>query len=89
MNLLVWNTLFGDVVRHLLDGNLVSMCRPERALVRVKLLLHSFSKGLLENRSKWAFRKHLRTLRGHTLSMSVLAPKISNLAASDPDAKQD
>ena len=63
MNLLVWNTLFGDVIQYLVDRNLVTLTKMERFLIRSKLLLRPLSKRFLENRASQAFRKHLQSLR--------------------------
>lgn len=63
MNLLVWNALFGEVITHLLDRNLVSVPAPQRVLIRGKLLLRSLCKRFLENQAARAFKRHLLALR--------------------------
>ncbi len=63
MNLIVWNTLFGDVIQYLVDRNLVTLTKMERFLIRSKLLLHPLSKRFLDNRAGQAFRKHLQSIR--------------------------
>jgi predicted GNAT family N-acyltransferase len=63
MNLLLWNSLFGDLVRHLLDRKLIQVAGPVGLLIRAKLMLGPISKRLLENRAARAFRRHLEYLR--------------------------
>jgi predicted GNAT family N-acyltransferase len=63
ISLLLWNSLFGDLVRHLLDRKLIRIARPYAFLIRAKLLFAPLSKRLLENRSARAFRRHLEFLR--------------------------
>jgi hypothetical protein len=63
MNLLLWNSLFGDLVRHLLDRKLIKVAGPFELLIRAKLLLGPLSKRFLENRAARAFRRHLEYLR--------------------------
>jgi hypothetical protein len=68
MNVLVWNTLFGDLIEHLLETGLVRVSPPVRALIRLKLLLRPLSKRLVEGKADNAFRKHLQSLRRTPLS---------------------
>jgi predicted GNAT family N-acyltransferase len=63
MNLLVWNTLFGDVIQYLLNRNLVDVTGPERVLIRTQLLFRPLSRCFLDNRANQAFRRHLQALR--------------------------
>jgi predicted GNAT family N-acyltransferase len=66
MNLLVWNTLFGDVIQYLLNRNLVDVTGPERALIRTQLLFRPLSRRFFENRANQAFRRHLQAIRQTT-----------------------
>ena len=63
MNLLVWSTLFGDVIQYLVDRDMVTLSNLDRLFIRAKLLLRPFSSRFLENRAGLAFRRHLETLR--------------------------
>jgi hypothetical protein len=63
MNLLVWNSLFGDMINHLLGSGLIRVSRLERILIRAKSFFAPLSKRLLENRSAQGFRRHLEVLR--------------------------
>ncbi len=63
MNLLVWNTLFGDVIEYLLNRNLVTVTGTERLLIRTKLLFRPLLKRFLATRANQAFRLHLQALR--------------------------
>jgi hypothetical protein len=63
MNMLLWNSLFGDLIRHLLDQKLIKVTGPETLLIRAKLMLAPLSKRLLDYRAVNAFRRHLEYLR--------------------------
>jgi predicted GNAT family N-acyltransferase len=63
MNIFVWNSVFGDLVRYLMDQRLLPLPFWERAIIRAKLLLQPVSKRLLAKASERAFRRHLDTLR--------------------------
>ena len=63
MNLLVWSTLFGDVIQYLVDRDMVTLSKLDRLFIRAKLLLLPLSRRFLENRAGQAFRRHLETLR--------------------------
>ncbi|MEO7423710.1 MAG: GNAT family N-acyltransferase [Fibrobacteria bacterium] len=63
MNLLVWNALFGDLVRHLVNRKLINVPSQANAIIRMKLQLHAFSKWILERKAGGAFRKHLEIMR--------------------------
>ncbi|MBW8888512.1 MAG: GNAT family N-acetyltransferase [Fibrobacteres bacterium] len=62
MNLFLWNFLFGDLVRHLLDGKILKIPGPVSFLIRAKLLFGPLSKRILEKRAAKAFRRHLQVL---------------------------
>ena len=66
MNLFVWNTLFGQLVRYLLDRGLVPSGKNARALVWIKRLFGPLSKMMVETRARRGFRKHLETIRAIT-----------------------
>jgi hypothetical protein len=68
MNLMVWNSLFGDLIDHLLDRKLLRVPGPVQALIRAKRLAGPLSRRLLERRAAAAFRKHLRHLRRESQS---------------------
>jgi predicted GNAT family N-acyltransferase len=63
INLLVWNSVFGDLVRHLMVHKLVGLTRSQKNFIRAKLWLQPLSKRLFANRAERAFRRHLETLR--------------------------
>jgi hypothetical protein len=63
INLLVWNSIFGDLVQYLVAHDLVVLSPLERAFVRAKLWFRPLAKRLLANRAEKAFRRHLETLR--------------------------
>jgi len=67
MNLLLWNSLFGDLIRHMLDRKLIKVAGPEAVLIRAKLMLAPLSKRLLEKRAANAFTRHLEYLRRESL----------------------
>ncbi|MDB5106318.1 MAG: type pilus assembly PilZ [Fibrobacteres bacterium] len=83
MNLFVWNTLFGDVVRHLLEGNLITLGRFKRTYILAKLRLRSLSGRVLENEAKRSFRRHLDTLRRVAVSARAERPEKS-VPVTDP-----
>ncbi|MDB5106314.1 MAG: type pilus assembly PilZ [Fibrobacteres bacterium] len=63
INLFVWNSLFGELIQHLISHNLVAISTLEKAFIRAKLLLQPLSRRFLAARSEKAFRQHLETLR--------------------------
>jgi hypothetical protein len=63
INLLVWNSIFGDLVRYLMAHNLVPLTPIERLFIRAKLWFQPLSKRFLAGRAEKAFRLHLETLR--------------------------
>lgn len=63
MNVLVWNTLFGDLIGHLLSRGLIKVPGRVRAIIRFKLLFLPFSKRMLEKSAGRAFKKHLDSIR--------------------------
>lgn len=62
----VWATLFGDLVRHLLDRRLIDPGPSAAFLIRSKLLLAPLAKRLLARRSRRAFRRHFEALRSRS-----------------------
>lgn len=66
INLLVWNTMFGELINHLLDRGMVKVPGHVRAIIRFKLLFLPFSKRMLEKNANRAFKKHLDSLRAET-----------------------
>ncbi len=62
MNLLVWNTMFGELIGHLLGRSLIKVSGYVRALIHFKLLFLPLSKLMLEKRASQAFKKHLDSL---------------------------
>ncbi len=67
MNLLVWNTMFGELIGHLLGRRLIKVPGHVRAIIRLKLLFLPLSKRMLEKSASRAFKKHLDTLRADLL----------------------
>ncbi len=63
MNLMVWNTLFSDVIAYMLDRKLIEVNGLERAIIRSKLLLRPVSRLFVERRAQSAFQAHLKSLR--------------------------
>lgn len=63
MNLLLWNSLFGDLVSHLRDRKLIKVAGPKALLLRAKLLFGPLAKRLLDRRAARAFGRHLERLR--------------------------
>ncbi|MEO6095514.1 MAG: hypothetical protein ABIW76_07510 [Fibrobacteria bacterium] len=74
MNLLVWNTMFGELIGHLLGRGLIKVPGYVRAIIRFKLLFLPFSKRLLEKRARRAFKKHLDSLRAEIYLASAESP---------------
>lgn len=81
MNLLVWNALFGDLIRHLLSRGLIKVPLPVMAAIRCKLLLAPLSRRLTETGAARAFRKHLELLRRERVREALAFPP----AKSAPD----
>jgi predicted GNAT family N-acyltransferase len=77
INLLVWDSIFGDMVRHLLDRKLLRVAGPLGMLIRAKLLFRPVAKRILQNRAANAFRRHLQVLRsGYDRPQPVPVPAI-------------
>lgn len=83
LNLLVWNTLFGDLIGHLMYRNLIRLTRFERAIISTKLLMAPFSKRIMENQAAKAFRRHLDVLRRDSTHQLPGPPKTA-LPAPEP-----
>lgn len=63
INLLVWNSVFGDLVRYLLDRNLLALPGWTKAIIRAKLLLRPLARRITDSNARNALRKHLESLR--------------------------
>lgn len=63
INLFVWDSIFGDMVRHLMDRKLIRLAGPLAMLIRAKLWFRPLAKRILDNRAANAFRRHLEVLR--------------------------
>lgn len=63
LNLLVWNSVFGKLVRYLADHRLLRLSFWERALIRGKLAFQPLAGYLLSRAAQRAFRKHLDSLQ--------------------------
>jgi len=63
INILVWNSVFGDLVRYLMGQRLLALSSWERAAIRAKLAFQPLVKRLLAKTAERAFRRHLDTLR--------------------------
>jgi predicted GNAT family N-acyltransferase len=80
MNPFLWNALFGDLVKYLLDRNLIEIPVWARALIRCQLLLKPVSKRILEARARGGFKKHLAAIR------NLRVPSQPPAASPGPDA---
>jgi predicted GNAT family N-acyltransferase len=83
VNLLVWNSVFGNLVRYLMDHGLLQLTVWERALIRAKLAFRPLANLLLYRTAKQAFRKHLDSL--HLMQMKSV-PEASAAASLIPEA---
>ncbi|MDB5048085.1 MAG: type pilus assembly PilZ [Fibrobacteres bacterium] len=63
INIFIWNVLFGDLIRYLIDRGLIKVIGPIRVLVRLKLFFLPLSKLATESKARRSFRKHIETLR--------------------------
>jgi hypothetical protein len=63
MNLLVWNTMFGELIGHLLGRGLIKVPGRVQSIIRFKLLFLPLSKRLFERSASRAFKKHMDALR--------------------------
>jgi predicted GNAT family N-acyltransferase len=63
LNILVWNSIFGKLVRYLMDHELLRLTFWERALIRAKLAFQPLAGHLLSRSAKLAFQKHLDSLQ--------------------------
>jgi hypothetical protein len=66
INLFVWNSVFGDLVRYLVERKLVDVPGWMRAVIRVKLLFRPLARRFTDGKAKRAFRKHMEALRQRT-----------------------
>jgi hypothetical protein len=74
MNPLVWSSVFGDLVRHLLDRGYIKAPGLILAWIRLKLLLNPLAKRFMEKRTRDAFRKHLDGLRKAAFKSKPIEP---------------
>jgi hypothetical protein len=88
MNLLVWNTMFGELIGHLLGRGLIKVPGHVRAIIRCKLLFLPFAKRLLEKRANRAFKKHLDSLRADMFRAPTKKPEKPELS-EDAGPRQD
>lgn len=63
INLLVWNSVFGDLVRYLLDRNLLVLPGWTKAIIRAKLLLRPLARRITDSKARNSLRKHLESIR--------------------------
>jgi hypothetical protein len=63
MGLLTWNSVFGDLVRHLLERKLIEVPGWTRAVIRAKLWFRPLAAWATDSKARRAFRKHLEALR--------------------------
>jgi hypothetical protein len=71
----VWNSIFGDLVSHLLDRGYIKAPGTLLAWIRLKLILNPFAKRFMENRTRAAFRKHLDGLRKTVFKVKPVEPE--------------
>ncbi len=74
INLLVWNSLFGELIRYLMKHELIALSRWERLFIRTKLLCEPLAARALKGRAVKAFRKHLEAL--HLITNKNKAPAV-------------
>jgi predicted GNAT family N-acyltransferase len=72
VNILVWNSIFGKLVRYLADHRLLRLSLWERAVIRGKLAFQPLARFLMSRAANRAFRKHLDSLQ--LLQMKSHAP---------------
>jgi hypothetical protein len=63
INLFVWNSVFGDLIRYLLERRLMSLPGWMLAIIRIKLLFRPLARRFTDAMADRAFRKHLDALR--------------------------
>jgi predicted GNAT family N-acyltransferase len=73
IGVLTWNSVFGDLVRHLVENRLVRLPGWMRTFIRAKLLLRPLAKLRSDAKARKAFRKHLESLKRRRFSQSMLA----------------
>jgi predicted GNAT family N-acyltransferase len=68
IGVLTWNSVFGDLVRHLVENRLIRLPGWVRAIIRTKLLLRPLARLRSDAKARKAFRKHLESMKRRRLS---------------------
>jgi hypothetical protein len=63
LGLFAWNSLFGDLIAHMLRRDLIAVPGWTRVVIRAKLLLRPLARRLVDAKARRAFRSHLESLR--------------------------
>jgi hypothetical protein len=63
IGLLTWNSVFGDLVKYLMDQKLIAVPGWMRAIIRAKLLFRPLARAFSDSRSRLAFHKHLEAIK--------------------------
>jgi hypothetical protein len=64
IDILVWNSVFADLIRYLMERKLVAIPGWMRPVIRIKLLFRPLARLLTDAKAKSAFRKHMESIRG-------------------------
>lgn len=64
IGLLTWNSVFADLVKHVLGRKLMAVPGWMRLIIRAKLALRPLARLLTDARARAGFRRHMRALQG-------------------------
>jgi hypothetical protein len=82
INLMAWNSVFGDLVRYLMDRKLVDIPRWMRPIIKAKLLFRPLARRFTDAKARRAFRKHLAALRGRVSAVEATAVETTGVEAT-------